>query len=69
MAAFYYLRVVVYMYMRKPAEDAPSVSIGGLTKLGLLGAAAMTILIGLFPAVTSAILDWTEAAAAALLPL
>ena len=28
-AAFYYLRVVVYMYMRDPAENAPPVTIGG----------------------------------------
>ncbi|MFV2062024.1 MAG: NADH-quinone oxidoreductase subunit N [Chloroflexota bacterium] len=65
-AAFYYLRVVVYMYMRKPADDAPAVSIGSPTKLGLIIAASATILIGLFPPVTGAILDWTEAAAAAL---
>ena len=66
MAAFYYLRVVVYMYMRKPAEDAPSVSIGRFTTVGLVLAAAATILIGLFPPVTEAILEWTEAAAQAL---
>ena len=66
MAAFYYLRVVVYMYMREPAEGAPAVSIGVPTRAGLLLAAAATILIGLFPPITEAILDWTEAAAAAL---
>jgi NADH-quinone oxidoreductase subunit N len=69
MAAFYYLRVVVYMYMRKPTDDAAAVSIGGYTRLGLLLAAAATILIGLFPPVTSAILDWTEAAATVLAQL
>ena len=69
MAAFYYLRVVVYMYMRQPPDDAAAVSIGGYTKLGLLLAAAATILIGLFPPVTSAILDWTEAAATVLAQL
>jgi NADH-quinone oxidoreductase subunit N len=66
MAAFYYLRVVVYMYMRAAAEDATPVSVGGLTKVGLLLAAAATILIGLAPGVTEALLDWTEAAAQAL---
>jgi NADH:ubiquinone oxidoreductase subunit 2 (subunit N) len=35
-AAFYYLRVVVYMYMRRPSEEAAGVSIGGLTKVGLV---------------------------------
>jgi NADH-quinone oxidoreductase subunit N len=69
MAAFYYLRVVVYMYMRTPPEDAPStVDVGTLTKVGLLGAAVMTILIGLFPPVTEAFLSWTQAAAQALVP-
>ena len=31
MAAFYYLRVVVYMYMRKPAEGASPVNTGMVT--------------------------------------
>ncbi len=69
MAAFYYLRVVVYMYMRKPADEAPEVTIGGITKAGLALAAAMVILIGLFPPVTGAILEWTEAAATALVQI
>jgi NADH-quinone oxidoreductase subunit N len=66
MAAFYYLRVVVYMYMRQPAEDVPPLSIGWYTRAGLLLAAAATVLIGLLPTVTGAILEWTEAAAVAL---
>ncbi len=69
MAAFYYLRVVVYMYMRKPAEDAPEVSIGTVTRAGLVVAATMVIVIGLVPSVTGAILDWTEAAAQGLVAL
>ena len=69
MAAFYYLRVVVYMYMRKPAEEAPEVSIGTVTRAGLVVAAVMVIIIGLVPPVTSAILDWTEAAASGLVAL
>jgi NADH-quinone oxidoreductase subunit N len=68
-AAFYYLRVVVYMYMRRPAEEAAEVNIGGLTRVGLVMAAALTILIGLFPPVTQAVLEWTEAAAVALAQL
>ncbi len=44
-------------------------SIGGYTKVGLFLAAAATILIGLFPPVTGAILEWTEAAATALAQL
>ncbi len=63
MAAFYYLRVVVYMYMRQPDEDAPPVSVGLATKAGLILATVAVIAIGLFPTVTGAILEWTEAAA------
>jgi NADH-quinone oxidoreductase subunit N len=66
MAAFYYLRVVVYMYMRVPAEDAPEVSIGGVTRAGLIVSATAVIVIGLVPPVTGAILEWTEAAAQGL---
>jgi NADH-quinone oxidoreductase subunit N len=69
MAAFYYLRVIVYMYMRKPDEDAPAVSLGSVTQIGLIAAAAATILIGLFPPITQAVLEWTEAAAVALASL
>jgi NADH-quinone oxidoreductase subunit N len=69
MAAFYYLRVVVYMYMREPEEDTPGVSVGAVTKVGLVLAAAMVIVIGLVPPVTGAILEWTEAAAQGLVAL
>jgi NADH-quinone oxidoreductase subunit N len=66
MAAFYYLRIVVYMYMRSPAEDAAAVSIGSFTRVGLVVAATLTIVIGLIPPITEVVLDWTEAAATAL---
>jgi NADH-quinone oxidoreductase subunit N len=49
-AAFYYLRVVVYMYMREPADDAPALSQGSLMRLGLVASAIATIVLGLFPA-------------------
>jgi NADH-quinone oxidoreductase subunit N len=65
-AAFYYLRVVVYMYMRKPTEDAGAVGLGRPTQVGLVVAAALTILIGLFPPLTEAVIEWAEAAAVAL---
>lgn len=66
-AAFYYLRVVVVMYMRDAAEGARSVTVGGLTRVGLIIAAVATIAIGLLPAVTSATLDWTINAARTLI--
>jgi NADH-quinone oxidoreductase subunit N len=66
-AAFYYLRVVVVMYMREAPEGARGVSIGGLTRVGLVIAAVATMAIGILPAVTSATLDWTMSAARALI--
>ena len=48
-AAFYYLRIVVYMFMRDPASDAPALRHGALMWGGLAAATALTILLGLFP--------------------
>ena len=48
-AAFYYLRVVVYMFMRDSTSDAPALRHGGLLWGGLAAATAFTILLGLFP--------------------
>ncbi|HUG28947.1 MAG TPA: NADH-quinone oxidoreductase subunit N [Candidatus Limnocylindria bacterium] len=48
-AAFYYLRVVVYMFMREPrSEDAP-LAHGRLMWGGLVVASALTIVLGLIP--------------------
>jgi NADH-quinone oxidoreductase subunit N len=48
-AAFYYLRVVVYMYMRDPESEQPALRHGRLLWGGLAAATALTILLGLFP--------------------
>ena len=48
-AAFYYLRVVVYMYMREPTTEAEPPRHGSLVWAGLWTATALTIVIGLFP--------------------
>jgi NADH-quinone oxidoreductase subunit N len=66
-AAFYYLRVVVVMYMRDAQDGARPVTVGNLTRVGLVIAAAATVAIGLLPAVTSATLDWTISAARSLI--
>jgi NADH-quinone oxidoreductase subunit N len=63
-AAFYYLRVVVYMYMREAPEAAPPVARGFELRLGLGIAAVATVVIGLFP---STLITIAEAAAKALL--
>ncbi|HEY8134500.1 MAG TPA: proton-conducting transporter membrane subunit, partial [Candidatus Limnocylindrales bacterium] len=66
-AAFYYLRVAVYMYMREPADSAPRVELGGQTRLGLGLAALGTVAIGLVPPVTIAVITLAQGAAQALL--
>jgi NADH-quinone oxidoreductase subunit N len=63
MAAFYYLRVVVYMYMREPATEGPAPRHGSLVWVGLWTASVLTILIGLFP---GPLLDAVNHAARAL---
>jgi len=48
-AAFYYLRVVVYMFMREPQTDAPALTHSRLLWGGLAVATALTIVLGLVP--------------------
>ena len=65
-AAFYYLRVVVYMYMREPQGEPAAVSHGALLRVGLAIAAAMTILVGVAP---GPLIDAATNAARSLLPI
>ena len=62
-AAFYYLRVVVYMFMRDAASDAPAPRHGALMWGGLAAATALTLLFGLFP---TTLLQIVEEAARAI---
>jgi NADH-quinone oxidoreductase subunit N len=62
-AAFYYLRVVVYMYMREPTTEAEPPRHGSLVWAGLWTASALTIAIGLFP---GPLLDAVNTAARAI---
>jgi NADH-quinone oxidoreductase subunit N len=64
--AFYYLRVVVYLYMRDPPGAPAPASQGAFLRIGLLVAAAMTVALGLFP---SPFLEGVGAAAEALAAL
>jgi NADH-quinone oxidoreductase subunit N len=66
-AAFYYLRIAVYMYMREPADGAQPVALGGATRAGLGLAAIGTVAIGLVPPVTIAVISMAQQAAQALL--
>ncbi|MHB8892580.1 MAG: NADH-quinone oxidoreductase subunit N [Candidatus Limnocylindrales bacterium] len=62
-AAFYYLRVVVYMFMRDPVGDIPVLPHGRLVWTGLAVATVMTVVLGLFPGV---LLDIVGGAAKAI---
>jgi NADH-quinone oxidoreductase subunit N len=53
-AAFYYLRVVVYMYMREPASETAPSPPGMLFRAGLGVACVGTLIFGLFPALVTA---------------
>ena len=49
-AAFFYIRVIVLMFFREPAEDSTSVIIPSIfTQITIAISAALTILIGVFP--------------------
>jgi NADH-quinone oxidoreductase subunit N len=62
-AAFYYLRVVVFMYMREAPETAPAVRSGWPLQVGLGLAAILTVVIGLVP---TGVIDLVRGAALAL---
>jgi NADH-quinone oxidoreductase subunit N len=64
-AAFYYLRIVVYMFMRESPTDAPALRHGALLWGGLAAATALTILLGVFP---TGLLDAAGQAAQAIAP-
>ncbi|RPH35186.1 MAG: NADH-quinone oxidoreductase subunit N [Chloroflexi bacterium] len=49
LAAFYYLRVVVYMYMRDPEAEPAEVERSGVGRLALILSVAGVILLGIFP--------------------
>jgi NADH-quinone oxidoreductase subunit N len=62
-AAFYYLRVVVYMFMRDPVGEIPVMPHGRLVWAGLAVATVLTVVLGLFPGV---LLDIVGGAAKAI---
>ena len=62
-AAFYYLRVVAYMYMREPPGEPAPLGRGRLLWLGLTVTAVVTVVLGLYP---EPFLGTVQAAAQAL---
>lgn len=61
---YFYLRVIVYMYMREPTVSLPTLSLSGSFKTALGISALGTILFGLFP---SPLLSLAQQAVSALL--
>ena len=64
LAAFYYLRVIVYMYMRDPEPDPAPMDTNPFGSIGLALSVAGVVILGLFP---DAILGLVEVSAASLL--
>ena len=64
LAAFYYLRVVVYMYMRDPEPDAAPIDDSATSMLGLILAVGGVLALGILP---SAIVQILRASAGSLL--
>jgi NADH-quinone oxidoreductase subunit N len=63
MAAFYYLRVIVYMYMREPEAEPAPIDRSGLGGFALALSVIGVILLGIFPGV---ILDLLKLSAGSL---
>jgi NADH-quinone oxidoreductase subunit N len=60
-AAYYYLRILVVMYMREPGESVEALPpAGALLQIAVYGSAAGTLLLGIFP---SLVLDFANRAA------
>jgi NADH-quinone oxidoreductase subunit N len=65
LAAFYYLRVVVYMYMRDPEAEPAEVERSRVGRLALVVSVIGVLLLGIFPGILLGWLpaDWAAAAA------
>ena len=63
LAAFYYLRVIVYMYMREPEADPAPIERSPLTVLALALSVAGVLALGLFP---DPIIEFLRSSAASL---
>src|SRR6185369_13639193 len=60
-AAYYYLRILVVMYMREPGESVEGLPAAGpLLQIAVYGSAVATLLLGIFP---SLVLDFANNAA------
>jgi NADH-quinone oxidoreductase subunit N len=66
-AAFYYLRVAIYMYMRDPDTELPGLRHGYLVWSGLAVSAVLTLVLGAFPGLLLQVVG--QAASVIALPL
>lgn len=64
LAAFYYLRVVVFMYMRQPAEEIAAPPMTGAFSLVMIACVAVVIWLGVFP---NGVLEFASRSAAQML--
>jgi NADH-quinone oxidoreductase subunit N len=64
-AAYYYLRLIVVMYMREPTTDTPPAPVSAVMRLALILAALATIYLGVAP---GRVLDYSTKGAQAVLP-
>ena len=64
LAAFYYLRVIVYMYMREPEADPAPIDRSPLTAFALAISVAGVLALGLFP---DPVISFLRASAAGLI--
>jgi NADH-quinone oxidoreductase subunit N len=56
-AAFYYLRVAIYMFMRDPDAELPSLRHGRLIWTGLAVSSVLTLVLGAFPGLLLGIVE------------
>ena len=63
LAAFYYLRVIVYMYMRDPEPDPAPIDTSPFGSVALALSVAGVVVLGIFP---GAILSLLEVSAASI---
>jgi NADH-quinone oxidoreductase subunit N len=61
LAAFYYLRVIVYMYMRDPEDEPAELDRSPIESVALLASVAGVLALGIFPGAVLALLEVSAA--------
>jgi NADH-quinone oxidoreductase subunit N len=63
-AAYYYLRIIVMMYMREPRSDVPVTRVPAMTGIAITVCVLATLYLGVFP---GSVLDYASSSARALM--